>query len=155
MALIMGFVLALLGMAVAIYPFVRHRLLPQPQGDADGATEGMDSESRSSPADHLESVYGAIRTLQLERELGNIPEGLYREQLNSYRIQAATLLRALEEEQQSGEDWALEEEIKLARAGLVPGSVGGMTCANCRKLVPNGVDACPECGVAAAVQPEN
>ncbi|MCY4365383.1 MAG: hypothetical protein OXE17_04060 [Chloroflexi bacterium] len=155
MALIIGLALALLGIAVAVYPFVRHRLLQLPHEVAVGVVEGTDSETRTSPADDLESVYEAIRTLQLERELGNVPEGLFREQLNSYRIQAATLLRALEKGQESGGDWALEEEIKIARTGLRPNSSSGMVCANCGKLVPTGVDACPECGVAASGQPEN
>jgi len=35
----------------------------------------------------------AIRTLQLEYQLGKLPDDLYQEQLRAYRLQAASLLR--------------------------------------------------------------
>ena len=131
MALIIGGILALLGVAVAAYPFLRHRL----PGQAPGAGVGAGAEAGAAQAGHaaadLDSIYQAIRTLQLERELGNIPAGLYREQLNGYRIQAATLLRDMERAQAGAagpgeapiEGWALEEEIRLARSAL-PGEMG-------------------------------
>ena len=155
MALTIGAVLALLGIAVAVYPFVRHRLFPPPPGIADEAAEKPATESLATPGDGLDAIYEAIRTLQLERELGNVPEGLFREQLNGYRIEAATLLRAMEQERAEGEEWVLEEEIKMARAGLRPPSEVGVACANCGRSVPTEVAACSECGAAAAGHAEN
>ncbi len=119
MALIIGTILALLSIAVAVYPFVRHRSgapgdantpeveTSRPRGAAD--TDGPDTPT-------LDSIYAAIHTLQLERELGNIPEGLYREQLDDYRRQAAVALREQALAQAAGSDRALEEEIRAARA---------------------------------------
>ncbi len=131
MALIIGTILALFSLGVAVYPFLRRRRVRagSSQADRDGLPVAAGGEVAAGP-DSVDSVYDAIRTLQLERELGNIPEGLYREQLDDYRRQAALALRqqamaqvqapaeAPDTEPDAEEDAALEEEIHLARAGL-------------------------------------
>lgn len=124
MALIIGTVLALLSVAVAVYPFARRRLGWDKGGNtaADRAVEVETGAGTDTAA--LADIYAAIRTLQLERELGSIPEELYREQLADYRIQAALALRR--QEQAAGGpgmaaaqgDEELEREIRAARAGL-------------------------------------
>lgn len=121
MALIIGTILALLSIAVAVYPFVRHRAgatedAHTPAAGASRPNGTADSAGPDTPA--LDSIYAAIHTLQLERELGNIPEGLYREQLDDYRRQAAVALREQALAQTAGSDRALEEEIRAARAAL-------------------------------------
>ena len=132
MALVIGAVLALLSVAVAVYPFVRRRLgwdkAADTAGDAAGALaeDGTPGIAAGADTASLEDIYAAIRTLQLERELGSIPEGLYREQLKDYRIQAALALRRQEEpaadgsgmERAAQEDDVLEREIRAARVGL-------------------------------------
>ena len=127
MALIIGTILVLLSLGVAVYPFVRRRLgMDKADRAAEGGTDGAETESESGPdTASLADIYAAIRTLQLERELGRIPEGLYQEQLNDYRLQAALALRRQEQEQQAAAgpagrdaDAALESEIQAARAGL-------------------------------------
>jgi len=126
MALIIGTILALLSLGVAVYPFARRRLgLDKADRAADGGTDGAETESAAGPdTASLADIYAAIRTLQLERELGRIPEGMYQEQLNDYRIQAALALRRQEQESAAAApagrdaDAALEAEIQAARAGL-------------------------------------
>ena len=125
MALVIGTVLALLSVAVAIYPFARRRLgWDKADNTAETAAAGVETEPGADTAS-LADLYAAIRTLQLERELGSIPEQLYREQLNDYRIQAALALR--QQEQAAGSpgiepaapgDAELEIEIQAARVGL-------------------------------------
>ena len=157
MAIILGAILALLSVAVAVYPFLQRRFFGTSASglrDASGKEGGGETPVLS---DDLESIYDAIRTLQLERELGNIPEGLYREQLNGYRMQAALVLRDRDgfrsgDTDPSLTDPSLEEEIKLARAGLYSPSGGGIACSNCARPVPAGNDNCPECGVAVSSQ---
>ena len=137
MALIIGTILALFSLGVAVYPFLRRRRdktgAGSAQADRDGLPVAAAGDAAAGP-DSIDSVYDAIRTLQLERELGNIPEGLYREQLDDYRRQAALALRQQamaqvqapaeapdtepDTESDAEEDAALEEEIRLARAGL-------------------------------------
>lgn len=125
MALVIGTVLALLSVAVAVYPFARRRLGWDKSDNA--AAAGADEKPPESAADtaSLADIYAAIRTLQLERELGSIPEQLYQEQLNDYRIQAALALRQQEQAAGSPEietaalgDAELEIEIRAARASL-------------------------------------
>ena len=125
MALIIGTILALLSLGVAVYPFARRRLgMDKADRAAAGGTDGAETEFGPDTAS-LTDIYAAIRTLQLERELGRIPEGLYQEQLNDYRRQAALALRRQEQEQQAAAapagrdaDAGLESEIRAARAGL-------------------------------------
>ena len=147
MALVIGGVLSLLAIAVALYPFIRHRF----SGDSDAPVpeDGSNQTGVDSllAADELAEIYRATNTLRLERELGNIPEGLYREQLNGYRLRAAQALRERELNQVEGDDWALEEEIKLARSGFYSSGGAGFRCINCGRPVVTGTDECPECGV--------
>ena len=146
MALVIGGILALLGIAVAIYPFVRHLFFVEP---ADADSEDVDTGAGADAAlaeDELAEIYDAIGTLRLERELGNIPEGLYREQLNGYRIRAAQALRNRESVPGNDEDWALEEEIRVARSGLYGTGEVGFHCINCGRPVLADVAECPECG---------
>ena len=153
MALTMGAILALLGIAVAVYPFLRRRFFSQLTDVDDRQDEDSPPAEEPPLLDLLQSIYEAIRTLQLERELGNVPEGLYREQLNAYRVQAAMVLRAYtkEHEQSLGggpaleHDWALEEEIRVARAGLYRPSKETLQCPNCGSPVPEGMARCREC----------
>ena len=93
----------------------------------DGTLEG----GGESPPE-LESVYQAIRTLQLEHQLGRVPDSSYEDQLDAYRIEAAEILRsralAQDVDQASGvsgetEEAALEQEILLARALISNGPV--------------------------------
>ena len=126
MALIIGTILALLSLGVAVYPFARRRLgMDKAARAAAVETESAETETAAGPdTASLTDIYAAIRTLQLERELGRIPEGLYQEQLNDYRRQAALALRRQEQESAAAAtagrdaDAALESEIQAARAGL-------------------------------------
>jgi hypothetical protein len=154
MALVIGGILSLLAIAVAVYPFLRHRFSGDsdaPLPDESGNPTGVDA---ARAEDELSEIYDAINTLRLERELGNIPDGLYREQLNGYRLRAAQALRNRELNEAGGEGWAIEEEIKVARSGLygtgLYGSGGaGLPGTNCGKSVVTDADECTECGVPA------
>ena len=148
MALTIGAILALLGIAVAAFPFIRHRFFVQPETDEPATADEEIDEPAAPTPDELDAIYQAIRTLQLERELGNIPEGLYREQLNGYRIEAARLLRDLEQQSANADDWALEEEIRVARSGLYGGVSLSRLCPNCGRPTPIAATHCPECGAA-------
>jgi len=67
-----------------------------------------------------ESVYQALETLRLERELGQVDDQEYQRQLREYRYQAAAALQ-LEEQVDSDQghlEDLLEEEVLTARAKL-------------------------------------
>ena len=143
MALTIGAILALLSIAVAVYPFIGRRFF------ASREAPGLPQEQESLAA-QLEAIYDTLRTLQLERELGNIPDGLYREQLAAYRWQAARLLReqdrgsAAAKDQEGG---ALEAEIRVARAALYDLNRETAPYPNCARPAPAGAGHCAECGV--------
>ena len=120
MAIIVGVVLCLFSIAVLLYPFFK--------GSRAASGTGTPGDSdESSP--ELEEVYQAIRTLQLEHQLGRVPDSSYEEQLDAYRLEAAEILRSRALAQESNQDpdlsgeseeAALEREILLARARIAP-----------------------------------
>lgn len=140
MALIIGTLLALLSLGVALYPFARRRwgwgqTDPAAAGNsADESAAAVAAADTAPDTAALADIYAALRTLQLEHELGRIPDNLYQEQLNDYRTQAALILR--QQAQASAaesaaanpanaaaanpatDDAALESEIRAARAAL-------------------------------------
>ena len=136
-ALLVGAAMVVLSVGIILYPFLRSRHRSR--------TLRQDSEARpTAPA--LEAIYDGIRTLQLEYQLGRVPEYLYREQLQSYRVQAATTLRQEMTEQASDLERLLEQEVLVARAALGSTNGGPRPCPNCRSLLGPGLTLCPECG---------
>lgn len=110
--MIVGVSLALLSLAVIMYPFVTsRRKFSNPQhGNGRPDTQAM-----------LEEIYAAIETLMLEHQLGNIPQALYQEQLLGYRLEAAEVLRQqgqMSQAEGTGPEILLEQEILAARSAL-------------------------------------
>lgn len=139
---LVGAVLAVFSIAIVAYPFLKSRLWA---GSGDGGP-GTDS------ATELGNIYDAIRTLQLEYQLGQVPDNLYREHLRDYRLQAAATLRRRMEGQASAPEWLLEQEVLAARAVLRAANGGPGPCPNCRSLPGPGLSVCPECGAELGVQ---
>ena len=137
MAWVVGAALAVFSILVVAYPFLRSRLWSR---------TGL-PRSRARPTVlELEAIYDAVHTLQLEYQLGRIPENLYREQLQGYRLQAAAALRQGTTEEPGALDWLLEQEVLVARAALRIADGGPRPCPNCRSLSAAGMTRCPECG---------
>jgi hypothetical protein len=112
LALIAGVFLALLSLAVVLYPFITLR-----RGSRQVHQEDTLSDNEATQTT-LEDIYAAIETLRLEHQLGNIPTELYQEQLLGYRMEAAEALRRQSESGASGSDFLLEQEILAARLGV-------------------------------------
>ena len=121
MILLLAAALVVLSIGVLLYPFLRDRFQPEA------------NESQQSPVpviDEVEDVLDAIRTLQLEFQLGNVPEKQYREELQAYRVQAAAKLRDQMESQTQDANLELEQEVLMARLG-VRGDGAGRMCPAC------------------------
>ena len=129
MAIIIGAVLSLLCIAVLFYPFFK----AQRGGLVAGTLENAGLENDGESPQELESVYQAIRTLQLEHQLGRVPDSSYQDQLDAYRLEAAEILRSRALARPLGKDAsrdgvasaeseeaALERDILLARALIAP-----------------------------------
>ena len=137
MAIIIGTVLCLLSIAVLLYPFFKAPRAGLVAGILENAgLENAGRENDGESPQKLESVYQAIRTLQLEHELGRIPDSSYQDQLDAYRFEAAEILRSRALAQTVGndasqdsrasaesEEAALEREILLARALIAPAPI--------------------------------
>ena len=143
MAIIIGMVLALLSVGVVVYPFWKRRLGAPPDDSANPYPPDADLEP-DLQAD-LQSAYESIRTLQLEHGLGSIPLGLYREQLQDYRVQAALILRRQAEAAAQDVDWLLQQEVGLARAALARANGSANVCPNCGAVFELVWSQCPEC----------
>ena len=139
MAVIVCLALALLSIGVVVYPFWRRLAAP-----ATAPPEALSPDLVHSEAD-LNAVYDAIRTLQLEHQLGNIPLGLYREQLQDYRLQAAAILRDQAETAARDDEWLLEQDVGLARSALSYTNGAAIQCPNCGAPAAQEWRECPEC----------
>ena len=137
MALIIGAALAVLSVAVIMYPFLKPRVRT---GDHGGVS------AVDPAATEVEPVYDAIRTLQLEYQLGKVPENLYLEQLAGYRLQAAGVLRQRAAQRTGYDEWLLEQKVLLARTALRAAADGPQKCPRCGATVGASLAACAECG---------
>ncbi len=138
-ALIIAAALAALIAVILVYPFLKPRLRPRP-GEEEAGPDPVSSE--------LEPIYDAIRTLQLEYQLGKVPEPLYRDQLSGYRLQAADVLRRQAEAQADAKLRVPEQEGRPAPTPSLATDGPELQCSNCGAVVDPGLTACPGCGVA-------
>ena len=152
LSIFFGAVLAIFSILLVAYSFVRgHR--PEPRTGESAMPESDD------PA--LSDIFDAIRTLELEYQLGRMPQEEFKAQFQAYRIQAATVLRDQLDAGRGDPTWVLEQEILLARSAQE--SAGGnpiessngrtITCPDCSAAVPEIAGNCPHCGAEMVPQP--
>ena len=143
-SIVIGAILAVFSVALVGYAFVRGRR-PRPAADANISSE------RDDPA--LGDIFDAIRTLELEYQLGRMPQEEFQAQFQAYRVQAATVLRDQLEAGLGDPAWVPEQEILLARDAQEIASGRTMACPDCSAAVPEGTRACPNCGAEMVPQP--
>lgn len=71
--------------------------------NADDVADAASSPGRADLRAELDAVYEAIRILQMEHSLGQVADADYRAQLDEYRRQAASILRALDAQNRADE----------------------------------------------------
>ena len=156
LSIIFGAILAVFSIFLVGYSFVRgHR--PEP----DVYESARESASPESDDPALGDIFDAIRTLELEYQLGRMPQEEFEAQFQSYRIQAATVLRDQLEAGRGDPAWVLEQEILLARdaqegaGGKTIGSANGRSipCPDCGAAIPESAGNCPHCGAEMVRQP--
>ena len=138
-SIIFGAVLAAFSFAVVCYAFLRGH---QPEVVDEAALPDTDDRA-------LADIFDAITTLDLEYQLGRMPQEDFQSQFQAYRLQAATVLRDQLEAGRGDPAWVLEQEILMARGGLENASA----CPNCSASVLGGAAVCPHCGAEMAPQP--
>ena len=143
-SILFGAILAVFSAALVGYAFVRGRR-PRPAAGVNIPSE------RDDPA--LGDIFDAIRTLELEHELGRMSQEDFQSQFQAYRVQAATVLRDQLKAGLGDPAWLLEQEILLARVAQESASGRTIACPNCSAAAPEGTRACPHCGAEMAPQP--
>ena len=152
-AVLIGAALACFSLLMVGYAFFRGNE-PAPRKSTPPGATADDSVG-------LDSILDSIDTLELEHQLGNVPEDQYLELLQSYRIQAAQAIRSLLESDSAPPELLLEQEILTARSAIVAddSSREWIACPQCDAPLPVAsqeppADAtCPHCGVALTVSP--
>ncbi len=154
-AILVGLALAVFSLLMVSYSFFR--------GSSTSSAQAQSSLAAPPASDDnvgLDSIYDSIDTLELEYQLGNLPEEQYREQLRGYRLEAAAAIKSQLEQGAAPPELLLEQEVIAARAelrsvesaeGTRPEPVEGwQACPQCDAPIPaalglsNGV--CPHCG---------
>ena len=153
--LVLGAALAVLSIAIVCYPFLKAR---SGSRSVELSEPGNPSLGSMADAEMPDRWYDAIRTLQLEYQLGKVPEETYQEQLREYRLRAAAALRQQIESAEAAEesfpgrtvpplvaDRFLEQEILAVRAALFGGNGLSQACPSCGGSVGPEVSECPWC----------
>ena len=158
-AILVGLALAVFSLVMVSYSFFR----------GSSTSSGQAQSSLSPPASDdnvgLDSIYDSIDTLELEYQLGNLPEDQYREQLQAYRLEAAAAIKSQLEQGTAPPELLLEQEVIAARAELrsaEPGEgtrpepvEGWQACPQCDAPIPaalvQSVGVCPHCGASVSV----
>ncbi len=151
LSIIFGAVLALFSIFLVGYSLVRRH------GAQADASDNAQPDS-DDPA--LSDIFDAIHTLELEFNLGRMPQEEFEAQFQAYRIQAATVLRNQLEAGRGDPAWVLEHQILLAadaqdRANgskARSASQRLMPCPDCSAPVPVSAGNCPHCGAEMVPQ---
>ena len=142
MAYLLGFLLALVSIALLALPFLRQ------MHTASGSSSSLDS--LKDVQWQYQQVYDEIKTLILDYELGNVPPEEYSEKLGAYRLQAASLLRQQEELLHEVEDLEDEIEDKVLALRVSWGTVKQVTiCGECGGERDVNAALCPRCEFAS------
>ena len=135
-SILFGAILALFSIATVGYSFVNNRR-PLPKENS--------AYSNDNDQD-LADIFDAIRTLDLEFQLGRLPQEQFQEQFQAYRLQAATVLRDKLEAGHGNPTWVLEQEILLARYQLENREERIISCPDCSASILDTPTNCPYCG---------
>ncbi len=89
-ALVVGAALAVVAVVVVLLPFFRQRR------EAEAVVAVASASDAEGVRGQRESIYQALETLRLERELGQVDDAEYERQAGEYRRMAALLVREQE-----------------------------------------------------------
>ena len=154
-AILVAGALAVFSLVMVSYSFFRDSSASSVQ-----AQSSPESVSASDDGVGLDSIYDSIDTLELEYQLGNLPEEQYRDQLQAYRLEAAAAIKSQLEQGAAPPELLLEQEVIAARAelrsaepadGTRPEPVEGwQACPQCDAPIPAALGqsggVCPHCG---------
>lgn len=140
-AILVGAALGVFSLVMVAYSFFRDSSASSGQAQSSPA-----SVSDSDDGVGLDSIYDSIDTLELEYQLGNLPEGQYRDQLQAYRLEAAVVIKSQLEQGAAPPELLLEQEVIAARAELRSAEPAeGTRPEPAGPELVEGWQACPQC----------
>ncbi len=151
-AIIFGAALAVFSLVMVCYSFFRGRWYDGPAHESAFATLQSTTSQTQGEGPSIDSIYESIYTLELEHQLGNLPEQQFQEQFQAYRLQAATTLKEQIENGQGGPLWLLEGEIMEARSVIQGKLPVAPFCQDCSAPVPTESRTCLHCGADLFLQ---
>ena len=152
-AILVGSALAVFSLVMVAYSFFRGSSTGSGQANAQSS---LAVQSASDDGVGLDSIYDSIDTLELEYQLGNLPEDQYREQLQAYRLEAAAAIKSQLEQGAAPPELLLEQEVVAARAELrsAESAEGWQPCPQCDAPIPAALGqsdgSCPHCGASVS-----
>ena len=147
-AILVGVALACFSLVMVGYSFFRNRD-PQQESPPAIATSGDDSIG-------VDSLLDSIDTLELEHQLGNVPDEQYQQQLHAYRQQIATAVRQQLEHGEASPELVLEHEVLRARSAVAE---SWRSCPQCDAPLPVSLNgdfgrpSCPHCNAVLSTAP--
>ena len=109
-AVLIGAALACFSLVMVGYAFFR--------GNESTPNESGPAAAIADDSVGLDSILDSIDTLELEHQLGNVPDAQYRELMQSYRLQAAQTIKVLLESGAAPPELELEREILAVRSEM-------------------------------------
>jgi len=151
-AIVFGAALAAFSLVMVGYSFVRGRddSMPVPETVPKTVSKVPQIEPALGPS--IDSIYESIYTLELEYNLGNLPEQQFNEQFQAYRLQAAAALKEQLEKDKSSPLLLLEQEVMETRSAMQDNLAFVPVCPDCSGTVPADAVTCPHCGAELSPQ---
>ena len=144
-AILAGSALACFSLVMVGYSFFR--------GNGPAETSAIPARAADDDRVALEDLLDSIDTLELEYQLGNVPQEQYQDQLGSYRLQVAAAIKEQLERDEAPPELALEREVLHARSTA---DGNWRRCPQCDAPLPAPVDgdtraaSCPHCNAMLA-----
>lgn len=143
MAIFIALLVAAVCVALVATPFLNKRKKGQVLETVPVGEDAQENRRR---------IYHEMDTVQLDYDMGNIDKAQYQEQMQSYKLEAASLIRDQQEKDGYNRDKAVEEEIKTFRSVRRSGQPLD-TCPNCGFITSHAERVCPLCGQSLETDP--
>lgn len=150
LAIVFGAALAVFSLGVVGYSFAKGRENFGFTLESDPQILRAESTHGNGPS--IDAIYESIYTLELEYELGNLPEQQFQEQFQSYRMQAAVALKEQLDIGNADPLWLLEQQVIAARSEMRGNQLLASVCQDCSGPIAIGAAACSNCGAKSAPQ---
>ena len=140
MGYVIGLIVAAICVALVAAPFYQRCRKSQEPEVMPSSLEAQDKRRR---------IYQEMDTVQMDYDMGNIDKTQYEQQMQTYRLEAASIIRVQQKHGQKDVGVALEDEVKAYRTARTSGKPID-SCPNCGFITSHGEKVCPLCNQSLA-----